>query len=143
MKLVRRGDKVCIHYQTYAADGCLIESSEHREPFEFIAGSADVVSGISLGTIGMRESESRRIPVSPEQAFGYRSAAFQQLAPRLGVLEKIAEGEQLAVELNGTKLDLWARKTMDDEILLDANHPLAGESLIYDIQIIRIDSEEE
>lgn len=138
MKVARLGDSVRLHYKTFAGDGCVIETSEQREPLEFVVGSPDVISGINRAVIGMHENERRRIAVAPEEAFGFRDAGLQQTAPRLGLLEKIGEEEQLAVELNGIKLDVWIRSVTNDEIVLDANHPLSGESLIYEIEVVKI-----
>lgn len=138
MNLIQIGDTIRMHYKTYADDGCMIETSEQREPLEFVVGSADVIAGINRAVIGMHEKESRRFAVSPEGAFGHREPDLQQLAPRLGLLEKCGVEDQLAVDLNGHTLDIWIRSVTEDEILLDANHPLAGESLIYEIEVIQV-----
>lgn len=138
MSVVRFGDTIQLHYTTYAADGCVIETSAHREPFEFTVGSPDVVPGINRAVVGLPVNERRRIALSPEQAFGFRDPALQQQSPRVGMLDKVEEGDQLAAEIDGTALDVWVRKCSDHEISLDANHPLAGESLVYEIEVIQI-----
>jgi peptidylprolyl isomerase len=140
MSIVHHGDTVQLHYTTYAADGCVIETSAQREPLEFVVGSPEVISGINRAVVGMRQSERRRIAVSPEQAFGFRDTRLQQLAPRLALLEKIVDGDQLAIEMDGATLDLWVRTISAEEVSLDANHPLAGESLVYEIEVVQIHS---
>jgi peptidylprolyl isomerase len=131
MKVVQQGDTVELHYTTYAADGCVIETSGQRDPLQFVAGSADIITGINRAVIGMRLGERRRIAVSPEQAFGFRD-------PRLGLLEKVDEGDQLTASIQGTELDIWVRSITGNEISLDANHPLAGESLVYEIEVVGV-----
>ena len=136
MSIVNHGDTVQLHYTSYAADGCVIETSGQREPLEFVAGGPGVISGVSRAVIGMRVGERRRIAVPPEQAFGYRDHRLQQQTPRLGLLEKIDEGDQLTVTVAGWELDVWVRTTTVDEVTLDGNHPLAGESLVFEIEVV-------
>ena len=136
MTIVSCGDTVQLHYTSYAADGCVIETSGQREPFEFVAGGPGVIVGVSRAVIGMRVGERRRIAVSPEQAFGYRDSKLQQQAPRIGLLEKVDEGDQLTATVSGLELDVWVRTTTVDEITLDSNHPLAGESLVFEIEVV-------
>ncbi len=138
MNVVRQGDTVQLHYTTYAADGCVIETSGQRDPLVFTVGSPDIIVGINRAVVGMRQGERRRIAVSPEQAFGFRDSRLLQVTPRLGFLEKVDEGDQLAATVGGTDLDIWVRSFTDHEITLDANHPLAGESLVYEIEVVGV-----
>jgi len=138
MNLVRHGDTVQLHYTTYAADGCVIETTGHRDPLEFCVGSPDIITGISRAVVGMRLGERRRIAVSPEHAFGFRDTRLLQVTPRVGMLDKVDEGDQLTANILGTDLDIWVRTISGDEISLDANHPLAGESLVYEIEIANV-----
>jgi len=139
MSVVRQGDTVRLHYTTFAADGCVIETSGQRDPFEFVVGSPDVIAGINRAVVGMRSGERRRIAVAPEHAFGYRDPRLQQVTPRLGMLEKVEEGDQLTATIAGTELDVWVRTVSDDDLSLDANHPLAGEALVYEIEIVHVE----
>ncbi len=136
MTIVNSGDRVQLHYTSFAADGCVIETSGRREPLEFVAGGPEVILGVSRAVIGMRVGERRRIAVPPEQAFGFRDSKLQQQAARLGILKNIDEGDQLTAEVAGQELDVWVRATADDEITLDGNHPLAGESLVFEIEVV-------
>ena len=136
MSIVSYGDIVQLHYTSYAADGCVIETSGQREPFEFVAGGPEVIVGVSRAVIGMRVGERRRIAVPPEQAFGIRDSKLQQQAPRLGLLEKVDEGDQLTATVGGRELDVWIRTATAEEITLDANHPLAGESVVFEIEVV-------
>ena len=135
---VAHGDAVRIHYSTRSMHGNVIETSEHREPFEFTVGGPEVIEGLSRAMIGMCIGEKRRVTVSPDQAFGFRDSKLQQHAPRIGLPERIEEGDQLAVKCAGRNLEVWIRSLQDDEVVLDANHPLAGESLILDIELISV-----
>jgi peptidylprolyl isomerase len=135
---VGQGDEVRIHYSTRSMHGNVIETSEHREPFEFKVGGSEVIEGLSRAVIGMQIGEKKRVTVSPDQAFGFRDSKLQQHAPRIGLPERSEEGDQLSVSCAGRDLDVWIRSVLDDEFVLDANHPLAGESLILDIELIGV-----
>lgn len=138
MLTARLGDRIRIHYETRSKQGNMVETSEHREPFEFTVGSPDVIEGLNLAVMGLKIGERKHVIISPDQAFGYRDPRLQQNAPRLALLDRVEEGDQLAVTCAGQELDVWVRTVNDEEVSLDANHPLAGESLVLDIEVIAI-----
>jgi peptidylprolyl isomerase len=140
MLTVEPGFEVQIHYATRSMHGNVIETSEHREPFEFVVGETNVIEGLSQAVLGMSIGEKRRVTVAPDQAFGLRDSKLQQHAPRLGLPDRSEEGDQLTVQCNGREIDVWIRSVQEDEVVLDANHPLAGESLILDIELIGLRS---
>lgn len=138
MNGVVRGDLVRVHYTTRSGDDGVMETSEMRDPLEFIAGENEVIAGISSAVIGMRPGDKKRIRVPPEQAFGSRDARLQQLAPRSAVPDRMGEGDQLTATIAGQPLNVWIRGFHDDEVSLDANHPLAGETLVIDLELVGI-----
>lgn len=138
LNVVKPGDVVRVHYTTFAQDRCVIETTHHREPMSFIAGAGEVVEGFDRAVIGMRLGEQKTVPVMPEQAFGYRDARWQQVAPRLGLPDRVAEGDQLSATIDGQAMHVWIRSFQRDEATLDANHPLAGETLIYEMKLVGI-----
>jgi peptidylprolyl isomerase len=140
MLTANQGDQVQIHYSTRSMHGNVIETSEHREPFEFQVGGSEVIEGLSLAVVGMQVGQKKHVTISPDQAFGERDPKLQQHAPRFGLPEQVEEGDQLSAHCAGCDIDIWIRSVSDDELVLDANHPLAGESLILDFELMRIGS---
>lgn len=138
LNVVKPGDVVRVHYTTYSQDQCVIETSAHREPLSFIAGSGEVIEGVDRAILGMRVGESKRVPVMPEQAFGYRDARWQLRAPFAGIPERTMEGDQLAATVGAETITVWLKTIQDDEVQLDANHPLAGETLVYDLRVVGV-----
>lgn len=138
MLTARLGDRIRVHYETRSKQGNLIETSEHREPFEFVVGSTEVIEGLNRAVMGLTIGEKKHVIISPDQAFGYRDPRLQQNAPRLALLDRVEEGDQLAVNCAGQNLDVWIRSVNQEEVSLDANHPLAGEALVLDIEVISI-----
>lgn len=138
LNVVKAGDVVRVQYTTYSQDQCVIETSAHREPLSFIAGAGEVVEGVERAVLGMRVGESKRVPVMPEHAFGLRDARWQLRAPLAGIPERTAEGDQLAATVGDETITVWLKSVQDSEVQLDANHPLAGETLVYDVRVVSV-----
>lgn len=141
INVVKPGVNVRVHYTTYSHDRCVIETSHHREPISFIAGAGEVVEGIDRAVIGMRLGERKTVPVMPEHAFGYREARWQQTAPKSGLPDRAADGDQLTATVDEQSLHVWIRSFQQDEVTLDANHPLSGETLIYELNVVGVGAE--
>jgi FKBP-type peptidyl-prolyl cis-trans isomerase 2 len=101
-------------------------------------GSKDVIPGLSQGLLGKRAGEQHTIAVPPDQGFGKFHPELVQTLPRLFLREKVAVGDQLAAEVNGAALEIWVQKIYSGEVVLDANHPLAGETLLIDVDIVHV-----
>jgi peptidylprolyl isomerase len=138
MSAVKLGDRVRLHYTSYSHAGCVIETSQRREPLEFTAGSPEIIRGISLAVVGMRAGERKRVTLPPEYAFGERDAARQQVVPLSSLPERTQEGDQLAMTIGGRQLDVWVRAITGGEATVEANHPLVGETLVFDIELVGI-----
>ncbi len=136
MKAIEIGDCIEIHYTTCALEGSVIETSRGREPLKFIVGSDEVLPGLNRGIVGMRPGECKRISISAEQAFGHQHDDLVRTVPRSLLPDKVAVGDQLSVSIDGTLFDVWIQKLSQETAILDANHPLAGESLIVDIEAV-------
>lgn len=136
--MIQTGDRIQIHYQTRSKQGNMIETSEHREPFEFTVGDPSVISGLSQAVLGLQVGARKHVILSPDLAFGHRDPRLQQNAPRIGRLGRAEEGDQIAVACAGQLLNVWVRHVHEDEVALDANHPLAGESMVLDFEVVGV-----
>lgn len=137
---VRNGDRIQIHYTSKSLEGSIIETSVGREPFEFVVGSRDVITGLSQGVLGLRTGDSHSLAIPADQAFGKHNPDLLKTVPSGVVGHKVAVGDQLTAEVDGVQLDVWVQKVYADEILLDGNHPLAGETLLVDVSILRVEA---
>jgi len=135
---IQTGDQVVLHYTTYSQDDCLIETSRNREPLAFVVGCAEIVSGLQRALIGLAVGQTHRVPVMPEFAFGLRQARYQPTVPRCGIPDRVQEGDQLVAQYEAAGIDVWIKQLRPDDMILDANHPLAGETLLYEIEILSI-----
>jgi peptidylprolyl isomerase len=139
---IQSGDRVTLHYTTRALEGGVIESTRGRDPLVFIAGGGEVIRGLSCGVIGMHVGEQRTLSIPPEQAFGPQRSELVQTLPRRRLPATVTPNDQLAAEIGDAECDVWVRRLMTEEALLDANHPLAGESLVIDVEVLDVQRED-
>ena len=82
MTEVAEGDRVAIHFKGWLDEGTVFGSSEDREPLEFVAGSDEILKGLSLAVLGLTDGERKRVTLSPDQAYGHHNPALQRTVPR-------------------------------------------------------------
>jgi peptidylprolyl isomerase len=138
----KQGDQVQIHYTGRLTDGSVFDSTEGRDPLQFEAGGSDVIQGVSMGVIGMQEGEERTITVSPEDAYGPRRDELTQEVPRNALPENVEVGDPLRAEANGQEIRVWVRDLGEESAVVDANHPLAGRTLEFDLKLVSIMGED-
>jgi peptidylprolyl isomerase len=142
MPHAQSGDTVRVHYTGTLADGSVFDSSRGRDPLEFTLGEGRVIAGFDDAIAGMAPGEERQVIIPADQAYGSRrdelviSVSRDQfpagMEPAVGMEVELTQGGQRAV----------ARITemADEEVTIDANHPLAGRDLTFDLELVEIDS---
>jgi peptidylprolyl isomerase len=139
MARVKRGDRVKVHFTGNLPDGTTFDSSQDRSPVEFEAGSDQVIRGFSAGVIGMEEGETKKIRVSPEDGFGERHDELRHEVPRSALPENVSVGDQLEAQAGERVIPIWVKALDDEKAIVDANHPLAGVELEFEIELISIE----
>jgi len=139
----KNGDTVHVHYTGRLEDGSVFDSSEGSDPLEFTLGEGRVIPGFEKAVEGLEVGEDTSATIPPEEAYGPRSDDLvmdisreqlpEGMSPEVGQrLEmKTQEGQTVPVTVTGTS---------DDKVQLDANHPLAGEELTFDVLLVEIDA---
>jgi peptidylprolyl isomerase len=141
MSPAKCGDKVTVHVTVWLEDGTNFVSSRDDEPLEFTIGKAEVISAFENAILGMEVGEKKTITISPEDAFGQRHEELVVDVPRSDFPEHIMPviGEQLKIRMRGSDpIEVTVRDAGEDTVTLDGNHPLAGYTLTYHIQLISI-----
>lgn len=133
---IHEGDRVQIHYTARFADGTLFASSIQGPPLTFTAGGSEVIVGLSTAVLGLHVGESKRVKVEPENAFGVHDPALERRVPRSGMPAEVKPGDQLSAEADGVEMAVWVRKVEDDHAIVDGNHPLAGQTLIFEFEVV-------
>jgi peptidylprolyl isomerase len=138
MSQVNQGDVVRIHYTGRLEDGTEFDNSRTRDPLEFVAGAGTVIQGVSHGVIGMNEGETKTVTVPPDEAYGERNPALEQKVAREDLPEGVREGAQLRAVQGDREIPVWVRKVDETEAVIDANHPLAGKTLVFDLEVVEV-----
>ncbi len=142
MQQVKKGDKVKVHYHGKLADGTMFDSSAGRTPLQFEVGSGQMIRGFDEGVVDMTIGEKKTIAIPPENAYGHRDPDNIIEFPLLNFPQEMKPhiGMQLNMrDKNGHTFPVVISEINGENALLDANHPLAGKELIFDIEIIDIE----
>jgi peptidylprolyl isomerase len=138
----KSGDTVKVHYTGKLTDGTLFDSSINGEPLEFTIGAGNIIPGFEQAVLGMAPGESKTAVIPSEQAYGNYQAEMAMVIDRQQMPNEIeAEiGQQLQIQQpNGELVPVVITEVSDTSITLDANHPLAGEALTFEIELVSID----
>ncbi len=138
MAVAKIGDRVKIHYEGRLEDGTVFDSSEGREPLEFTAGGSEVIPGVSNAVVGMSEGENKTVTLSPEEAYGVHVPGLEQKVPRRLLPPEVRVGDPLQAQAGDQTIVVWVKELDDEFAVVDANHPLAGHTLTFDINLVEI-----
>lgn len=141
MKLASKGDSVKVHYTGKLEDGTVFDSSKDREPLEFSIGERQVIKGFEEAVIGMAEGQSKTVEIPAEESYGPRRDDLVVTINRSQVPPDIELEEGLHLQMkqpSGTVFNVMVAEITDDTVTLDANHPLAGKDLTFDIELVEV-----
>jgi peptidylprolyl isomerase len=142
MQQVKNGDIVRVHYHGKLTDGTTFDSSEGRTPLEFEVGAGMMIPGFDSGVLGMSIGEKKTINIPAEEAYGLVQDDLlmefpidrfpPDMKPEVGMTLNMSNGQ-------GQQFPVVIADVKDDVVILDANHPLAGKELIFDIEMVEIE----
>jgi peptidylprolyl isomerase len=141
MRHAKHGDTVKVHYRGKLQDGSVFDASFDREPLQFTIGERQVIPGFEEAVVGMNPGDSKTTELPAEKAFGPhredmvvvvdKSEFPTHVEPRVGQSVPIPQPD-------GPPVDVTVTQVTESEVTVDANHPLAGEALAFDIELIEI-----
>ncbi len=142
MAQAKAGDKISVHYTGKLTDGTLFDSSAEREPLEFEIGSGMVIKGFDEGVTGMIVGEKKTVHIPAAEAYGDMNPEHMAVFNKAEIPSDIPYevGMQLNMHQDGTGqvMPVTVVEVTDLTITLDANHPLAGKDLIFDLELVSI-----
>lgn len=141
MAEAKQGDTVLVHYTGTLADGEVFDSSKGRDPLEFQLGAGMVVPGFEAAVTGMKQGESVTETVAAEQAYGQRREELTVTVEREKVPAEVELeiGRRLQIQTpDGQTAAVMVTEITDENVQLDANHPLAGKDLTFEIELVEI-----
>jgi peptidylprolyl isomerase len=141
MQQVKSGDKVKVHYHGKLTNGETFDSSEGRAPLEFEVGSGMVIKGFDEGVAGMKVGDKKTLNIPFDEAYGPKNPEMIIEFPK----EKFPTDMELEVGTplvmtggSGEQFQVVISQVKESSVMLDANHPLAGQDLVFDIELIEI-----
>lgn len=142
MQQANEGDKVKVHYHGRLRTGETFDSSEGRDPLEFTVGAGQMIKGFDEGVRGMGVGEKKTLEIGADEAYGQRDAGNliefpkdqfpEGMNPETGMQLMLSNGQ-------GQQFPVVVTEVKENSVVLDANHPLAGQDLIFDIEMVSIE----
>ncbi|MCG6114802.1 MAG: peptidylprolyl isomerase [Mesorhizobium sp.] len=139
MTEIKSGDVVRIHYTGKLTDGTPVDSSRQGDPVEFKVGAGQIMPGIERHVEGMAVGAASTVTVPAEEAFGPHDKARVQDVPRTAFPPEVQLEMGARLQANtqdGQTLDLTVVGLDEEKVTVDANHPLAGEDLVFEIEVV-------
>jgi len=137
----KANDKVKVHYKGTLSNGDIFDTSEGREPLEFTLGTGQVIPGFDNGIVGMAIDESKTLNIPSAEAYGDIKKELIQEVPKTHLPEEIKPEVGLQLMSNtpdGQQIPLVVTEVKEETIVVDANHPLAGKDLTFEITLVGI-----
>jgi peptidylprolyl isomerase len=141
MTQIKNGDVVRIHYTGRLSDGTEFDSSAGREPLEFKFGAGQVIPGLERNIPQMEVGEKQTVTVPADEAYGQHDDSRVQAIPRTAIPEGVAVDVGTRLQANtpdGQPVNLTVVDLDDSSVTVDANHPLAGRDLVFDIELVEV-----
>ena len=141
MSEAKQGDTVHVHYTGRLADGTTFDSSKDRDPLELTLGQGAVIPGFEKAIEGMTVGDQKTAEIPVDEAYGPRRDELVMDVPRTQLPEGMdpKPGEQLRMQTpDGQAVPVVVADTSDEAVKIDANHPLAGKDLTFDLLLVKI-----
>lgn len=141
MKKAKVGDSVKAHYTGKLDDGTVFDSSRDRGPLEFSIGQNQVIKGFEEAVVGMSEGDSKTVTVASEEAYGAHREDLVITLQRSQIPANVELKEGLHLQMrqqDGTVFNVMVSDLSEEQVTLDANHPLAGRDLTFEIELVEI-----
>lgn len=143
MNTVETGNFVSVHYKGTLQNGEVFDTSEGRHPMEVQMGAGQIITGFEKALMGMSLNEKKVFTLEPEEAYGHKDDSLTHSFNRSEIPAEmeIEVGQTVALSSpEGQQVPAQIVEVNDKKVMVDLNHPLAGETLTFDIEIVGISS---
>ncbi len=136
--MIENGSKVKVHYTGKLEDDNIFDSSTGREPLEFTVGSGQLIPGFEQGVMGLKTGDKKTIELEPDQAYGQIREDLVNEVPRENLPEGVQIGQALQAQTEQGPVRVTVVELNETMGKVDANHPLAGKKLIFDLEVVEV-----
>jgi len=145
MRTAKEGDSVSLHYKGTFEDGTVFDTSETHGALKFTIGKGMVIPGFEEAVVGMKLGEAKTVTIPPEKGYGPRHEELmikmerKELPPDLDPVV----GQRIEFSKGKQRFELMVAEVTDEAVTFDANHPLAGKTLVFELLLLEIEGEAE
>ena len=138
--MIEAGKTVKVHYKGTLEDGTIFDSSEGRDPIEFEIGTDTVIPGFEAAIASMEVGETKSVDIPCVEAYGEKNEDMVGMIPRASLPDEIEPEVGIVLTMQSPEGDMPVRviAMTDEELTLDANHPLAGENLNFELTLVEV-----
>jgi peptidylprolyl isomerase len=136
--MIEKGSKVKVHYTGKFEDNNIFDTSKDKEPLEFTVGEGQLIPGFEQGVVGLNSGDKKTVELEPEQAYGpVRDELINEVAMEK-LPEGVKQGQMLQAQTEQGAMNVVVTEVKEKTATVDANHPLAGKKLIFDLEVVEI-----
>jgi FKBP-type peptidyl-prolyl cis-trans isomerase 2 len=136
--MIEKGSKVKVHYTGKLTDNEVFDSSTGKEPLEFTVGEGQLIPGFEQGVMGLNTGDKKTIELEPEQAYGPVREDLINEVPKQNLPEGVEVGQALQAQTEQGPVRVTVVELNEEIGKVDANHPLAGKKLIFDLEVVEV-----
>jgi len=136
--MIEKGSKVKVHYTGKFEDNNVFDSSVDKDPLEFVVGEGMLIPGFENGIIGLNTGDKKTIEIQPEEAYGPIREELVNEVPRENLPEGVEVGQVLQAQTEQGPITVTVVELTEEVGKIDANHPLAGKKLIFDLEVVEV-----
>jgi FKBP-type peptidyl-prolyl cis-trans isomerase SlpA len=141
MNQVKENNTIKVNYTGKLSDGQVFDSSEGKEPLEFTLGQGQIIPGFEKGVMDMKLNEKKTITIAKEEAYGEINDDLKQEVQKTELPEDITPKVGMGLiskTPDGKETNLRVIEVKAETVVIDGNHPLAGEALIFEVEVVGI-----
>jgi peptidylprolyl isomerase len=136
--MIKEGSKVKVHYTGKFEDNNVFDSSTGKDPIEFVVGEGNLILGFEQGVMGLSAGDKKTVELEPEQAYGPYNEELVNQVPLDRVPEGVQAGQMLEAQTEAGPIPVIVTDVNEETATIDANHPLAGKKLIFELEIVEV-----
>jgi peptidylprolyl isomerase len=137
--MIQLGSTVKVHYTGKYTNGDVFDTSSGKDPLQFQIGSGQIIPGFESALIGKNIGDSLTVNIQPENAYGQINEELLVKVPHNKMPGPVEIGQTLqAVADNNQPVQVIVKEVTEEYVLIDGNHPLAGEELVFDIEVVEV-----
>jgi peptidylprolyl isomerase len=137
--MIENGKKVSVHYTGRLTDGSMFDTSEGREPLKFEMGSGQLIPGFEKALQGKVIGDKVTVNIPADEAYGEVREDLIVSVPKSQMPGNVEVGQSLQAQGNGQSFNVLVKEILEETVLIDGNHPLAGKELIFDIEVLEVE----